>query len=178
MRSTFLRRWILAVTAGEATGFLIPAAAGGMVALTAAPTWTVYPVMIGAGACEGALLGLGQSLGFGPSVVPRAAWVTATAAGAAVAWSIGMLPSTLAGFDPGSPGALPEVFVGAVLLLVSIPTLQWLVCVGSCGGVFAGFQSMLEPGRQASSGLWLRRGSSTIRLQRHRCSRAMPWRAF
>ncbi len=127
MRTTFLGRWVLAVTAGEATGFMIPAAAGGILALAAAPAWLAYPVMIGAGACEGALLGLGQSVGFGPSVVPRRLWVAATAAGAAVAWSIGMLPSTIAGFDPANPWMLPGIVIGALLLLVSIPTLQWLV---------------------------------------------------
>jgi len=127
MSRTFLGRWVLAVTAGEAIGFMVPAAIGGMMALAAAPAWAVYPVMIAAGACEGALLGLGQSIGFGPLVVPRSLWVAATAAGAAVAWSIGMLPSTLSGFDASSPGTLPWIGIGAVLLLVSIPTLQWLV---------------------------------------------------
>ncbi|MDR6436744.1 hypothetical protein J2790_001865 [Paenarthrobacter nicotinovorans] len=115
MSRTFLGRWVLAVTAGEAIGFMVPAAIGGMMALAAAPAWAVYPVMIAAGACEGALLGLGQSIGFGPLVVPRSLWVAATAAGAAVAWSIGMLPSTLSGFDASSPGTLPWIGIGAGL---------------------------------------------------------------
>ena len=52
----------------------------------------------------------------------------ATAAGAALAWTIGMLPSTL-----GDPSALPPVVIGlglAVLgpmLLVSLGAAQWLV---------------------------------------------------
>ena len=127
MTGTFMRRWVFAVTAGETIGFMIPAAVGGVLALAAAPGFVVYPLMIAAGACEGALLGVGQSIGFGSSVVRRSSWVAATAAGAAVAWSIGMLPSTISGFNPGSPSALPWILVGAVLLLVSIPALQWLV---------------------------------------------------
>ncbi|GAA2845062.1 outer membrane lipoprotein SlyB [Paenarthrobacter ilicis] len=127
MRTAFIRRWMLAVTACEAVGFMIPAAVGGFLALAAVQGWGVYPVMVVAGACEGALLGLGQSIGFGPLVVPRPVWVAATAVGAAVAWAIGMLPSTIAGFDLGNLWITPEVVVGAVLLLVSIPTLQWLV---------------------------------------------------
>ncbi|MGO4189600.1 hypothetical protein [Pseudarthrobacter sp. TAF60_1] len=95
--------------------------------LVAAPASAVYPLMIAAGACEGILLGFGQWIGFGSSVVPRAAWLTATGTGAALAWSIGMLPSTLGGVDFGSPAALPLIIIGAVMLLVSIPTLQWLV---------------------------------------------------
>lgn len=127
MTGSFMRRWVLAVTAGETIGFMIPAAVGGVLALAAAPTYIVYPLMIGAGACEGALLGAGQSIGFGSSVVRRSSWIMATAGGAAVAWSIGMLPSTITGFDPSSPSALPWIVIGAVLLLVSIPVMQWLV---------------------------------------------------
>lgn len=82
--------------------------------------------MVLAGACEGCLLGLGQSVGFGPTV-PRARWILATTAGAAVAWSIGMLPSTLGGIDFASPGVLVLVAVLGSALLLSIPTLQWLV---------------------------------------------------
>ncbi|MCU1568889.1 MAG: hypothetical protein JWQ56_3826 [Pseudarthrobacter sp.] len=126
-RRAFLHRWVIAVTAGEAVGFMIPAAVGGVLAVAATPSFLVYPSMIVAGACEGALLGLGQSIGFGSSVVRRSSWVAATAAGAAVAWSIGMLPSTIIDFDPGSPSVVPWILAGAVLLLVSIPALQWLV---------------------------------------------------
>jgi hypothetical protein len=89
MTGTFMRRWVFAVTAGETIGFMIPAAVGGVLALAAAPGFVVYPLMIAAGACEGALLGVGQSIGFGSSVVRRSSWVATTAAGAAVAWSIG-----------------------------------------------------------------------------------------
>ncbi|QCO99677.1 hypothetical protein FCN77_20675 [Arthrobacter sp. 24S4-2] len=127
MRGSFMCRWVLAVTAGETIGFMIPAAVGGVLALSAAPGSVVYPMMIAAGACEGILLGVGQSIGFGSSAVRRSWWVTATAAGAAAAWSIGMLPSTVVGFDFGSPSALPWILIGGVLLLASIPTLQWLV---------------------------------------------------
>jgi hypothetical protein len=83
--------------------------------------------MIAAGACEGIFLGLGQSIGFGSFGIPRAAWITATGGGAAVAWSIGMLPSTIGGVDFASPSAVALMVVGAAVLLASIPTLQWLV---------------------------------------------------
>lgn len=63
----------------------------------------VYPIMIVEGACEGALLGLAQSVAFGRSFVPRSDWIRATAWGAAIAWSIGMLPSTLGGVDFSAP---------------------------------------------------------------------------
>lgn len=127
MNDGFWRRWMFSVTVGEAAGFAIPAATGGLLALAGAPVRAVYPSMILAGACEGVLLGLGQSVGFGRSVVPRSAWVLSTAVGAAIAWSIGMLPGTLGGVDFSNPFALPLVAVFGSILLLSIPTLQWLV---------------------------------------------------
>ena len=122
----FLRRWFVSVTLAEAAGFAIPATALGILALLAAPAGVVYPSMVLAGACEGCLLGFGQSVGFGPTG-PRARWILATTAGAAVAWSIGMLPSTLGGIDFASPGVLVLVAALGSALLLSIPTLQWLV---------------------------------------------------
>jgi hypothetical protein len=123
----FLPRWIIMVAAGEALGFLIPASMGAWLGLTGAPDTVVYPAMIAAGACEGALLGYGQWLGFGRGVVSRVPWIVATSAGAAVAWSLGMLPGIQGGLDISSPPTLALVTGGAMLLLVTIPSLQWLV---------------------------------------------------
>ncbi|MFJ5956443.1 heme-binding protein [Paenarthrobacter sp. NPDC092416] len=50
MQQQFLWRWVFAVTAGEAIGFVIPAAVGAGLALSAAPGSVVYPAMIVAGA--------------------------------------------------------------------------------------------------------------------------------
>ena len=123
----FLPRWIIMVAAGEALGFLIPASMGAWLGLIGAPDSVVYPAMIAAGACEGALLGYGQWLGFGRRVVSRVPWIVATSAGAAVAWSLGMLPGIQGGLDISSPPTLALVTGGAMLLLVITPSLQWLV---------------------------------------------------
>jgi hypothetical protein len=122
----FLRRWFVSVTLAEAAGFAIPAIVGGTLSVLAAPAGIVYPAMVLAGACEGCLLGFGQSIGFGPTV-PRARWIVMTAAGAATAWSIGMLPSSLGGIDFDSPWVIVLVAVLGCVLLLSIPTFQWLV---------------------------------------------------
>jgi hypothetical protein len=54
-----------------------------------------------AGAVEGAVLGTAQAdCLYGWGMLPvRHRWIAATCVGAAVAWSLGMLPSTLGGLN-------------------------------------------------------------------------------
>jgi hypothetical protein len=139
------------VTLAEAAGFAIPATVGGMLSLLAAPAGVVYPALVLAGACEGVLLGFGQSIGFG-SAVPRPAWMLATAAGAAAAWSIGMLPSSLGGIDFGSPWVIVLAAVLGCVLLLSIPTIQWLVLRRK--GLRTAFWIPVNAGAWAAGILW------------------------
>jgi hypothetical protein len=73
-----MQRRVLAVTGGETIGLMIPAAVGGLLRLATAPGFVVQPMVVGAGACEGALLWAGKSFGFGSSVVRRPSCVAAT----------------------------------------------------------------------------------------------------
>jgi hypothetical protein len=150
-QDVFLRRWFVSVTLAEAAGFAIPAIVGGILGLLAAPAGVVYPAMVLAGACEGVLLGFGQSIGFG-SAVPRSAWMLATAAGAAAAWSMGMLPSSLGGIDFGSPWVIALAAVLGCVLLLSIPTLQWLVLRRK--GLRTAFWIPVNAGAWAAGILW------------------------
>jgi hypothetical protein len=150
-RDRFLRRWIVSVTLAEAAGFAVPAMVGGILSLLAAPSGVVYPAMLVAGACEGVLLGLGQSIGFGPAI-PRAPWILATALGAAAAWSIGMLPSSLGGIDFASPWVIVLTVMLGSALLVSIPTLQWVVLRRR--GVRSAFWIPVNAGAWAAGVLW------------------------
>jgi hypothetical protein len=150
-RDPFLRRWLVSVTLAEAAGFAIPAIVGGILSLLAAPAGVVYPAMVLAGACEGVLLGFGQSIGFG-SAVPRSAWMLATAAGAAAAWSMGMLPSSLGGIDFGSPWVIVLAAMLGCVLLLSIPTLQWLVLRRK--GMRTAFWIPVNAGAWAAGILW------------------------
>lgn len=151
VRDRFLRRWVVSVTLAEAAGFAIPAMVGGLLGLLAAPAGVVYPAMVLAGACEGVLLGFGQSIGLGPAI-PRTPWILATAAGAAAAWSIGMLPSSLGGIDFGSPWVIVLTALLGFVLLLSIPTLQWLVLRGQ--GVRTAFWIPVNAGAWAAGILW------------------------
>ena len=120
----------MATTLGELLGFLIPVAA---VAAGAdhAPGPVPLLLMVLAGAGEGTVLGWAQSRVLRPLLpgLSMTAWTARTAAAAALAWLVGMAPSTLgAGFDDWSPGVRLAVGVpAAVLVLLSIGVAQWTV---------------------------------------------------
>lgn len=129
-------RWTAWMTAGEFVGFGIPAVAGavgvqlfpdsgGLGARIALATLLVI-----AGSLEGAVLGLAQAWALRrwlPNLSVRA-WAAATAGAAALAWAIGMLPSSV-----GDPTVLPLplLIAGAVVLgpvlLCSLGAAQWVV---------------------------------------------------
>jgi hypothetical protein len=127
MRAPLLR-WVLVVTLGEAVGFTVPAAVG--VAVTAASSEPVLSLvaMVLAGSVEGAILGTAQAdCLYRWGVLPvRRRWIVATSLGAAVAWSLGMLPSTLSGLH-WSAGTAVALGLGGLTLLASLPLAQYLV---------------------------------------------------
>ncbi|HEY6689134.1 MAG TPA: hypothetical protein VI094_23320 [Propionibacteriaceae bacterium] len=125
---TRLLRWVLMVTLGEAVGFTVPAAVG--IAVTSAPSGPVVSLlaMVLAGSVEGAVLGTAQAdCLYRWRVLPvRRRWIVATSLGAAIAWSLGMLPSTLGGLN-WSPWTAVAVGIGGLILLASLPLAQYLV---------------------------------------------------
>ncbi|MHC1557876.1 hypothetical protein ACR9E3_02910 [Actinomycetospora sp. C-140] len=125
---SLLARWIPVVTLAELAGFALPAVVG---VLTApAPASDAVPALVGAGVVEGMLLGAGQALVL-RRVLPRLSarrWIGATASGAALAYLLGLLPSTVSPVAATWPAAvlvLLAVPLG-VLLLASIGGAQWL----------------------------------------------------
>lgn len=122
----FTRRWIVRVAMAEAAGFAVAAVAGAALAFAAAPASVAFAVAIAAGAVEGLALGAGQYWAMSDRKPPRGAWVGATALAAAVAWALGMLPSTI-GVDFGDSVTWMLLGLGALVLLASIPVAQWLV---------------------------------------------------
>jgi deazaflavin-dependent oxidoreductase (nitroreductase family) len=125
------RRWVHATTLGELAGFAVPTAVWGAAAAAGlGDRATALPVIL-AGAGEGAVLGFAQSRALRielPAVRPRA-WIGATAGAAALAWAIGMAPSTFheALSSWPTPVLIALGAVGGVTLLVSIGVAQALV---------------------------------------------------
>jgi len=130
---SFIRRWIVTVSVAEALGFAVASGVALAVTFRGLDGAAAFVLPIAGGAIEGALLGTGQWLAMGRRRPLAIAWIGATAVGATIAWTLGMLPSTL-GADFSTPWALAVVGVGAIALLASIPVAQWLTLRSRVGG--------------------------------------------
>lgn len=143
----FYRRWIVAngwsEAAGLGTTFVIGRAlapwlehaTGAVVILLGAMAAVVLGTLL-----EGVLVGVAQEgvLRDRLASLHKRTWVLATAAGAALAWILGMIPSTFMALRPEAaaqspvtePGALVQYALAAALGLVAGPVLgvaQWTV---------------------------------------------------
>jgi hypothetical protein len=126
-RSRRVSRWVLTVTLGEAVGFTVAAMVGIRVTSASSGRLGTFVAVVLAGSLEGILLGTAQAdCLYRWAVLPtRRRWIVATSVGAAVAWSLGMLPSTI-----GLHLTLRTVImagVGGLLLLTSLPLAQYFV---------------------------------------------------
>jgi hypothetical protein len=122
-----LVRWVLLVTLAEAVGFTVPATVGIAVTASSSGAWVTFIAVVLAGAVEGAALGAAQAdCLYRWGVLPgRRRWVIATSIGAVVAWSIGMLRTTVE--LHWTAGTVVLVALGALRLLISLPLAQYFV---------------------------------------------------
>ncbi|MEW1811178.1 hypothetical protein AB0284_10750 [Pseudarthrobacter phenanthrenivorans] len=123
----YLAGWVGWVTLGESLGFLAPALAQ-FVAATFLPD-ALFGLLVVAGLAEGGILGWFQAriLRVRLPGLSTERWTVLTGLAAGVAWSVGMLPSTFAGWQDWPPAArIGAGTLAAVVLLGSIGTAQWL----------------------------------------------------
>ncbi|MDD7939596.1 hypothetical protein PHK61_14325 [Actinomycetospora lutea] len=123
-----LRAWIPVVALAELAGFALPAVVGVLTA--GAPTTVSLPLLVAAGAVEGAVLGAGQ-MAVMRRVLPAVSavrWVGATAVAAALAYLLALLPSAAAPVLATWPVPVVVVLVAvlAVLVLLVLGLAQWL----------------------------------------------------
>jgi hypothetical protein len=124
--TTLWRRWTVAATLGELVGFLVPAVVAASV--RDLDQITIVVALVAAGFVEGSALGFAQSAVM-REVVPgvrRRDWTVATGSAAALAWLLGMLPSSLVDRVPGAV-LWTVIVLAAPVLLASIGGAQWLV---------------------------------------------------
>jgi hypothetical protein len=123
-------RWTLATMAGELGGFAVPTLAYALVWMAGVSDRGAFPMLLMAGAMEGAILGGAQWIvvRWWVPAIRWQAWIGATTAGAALAWAIGLLPSAIGGLDTIAPSILVSgaVVLGLVFVL-SLGGAQWWV---------------------------------------------------
>ena len=125
------RRWVVATTCGELAGFAIPAIVGATAASADVGQSASMVLLVLAGVGEGTILGWAQSRMLRRELpeLRTGDWIRATAAGAAVAWTIGMLPSTFSRqlLELWPPLLVALGALAGVVLLATIGFAQWLV---------------------------------------------------
>lgn len=144
-RRAFYRRWILANGCAELVGLgstlgLGAAVATRMPGLDSSPSTILlaaFGAVLAGTLLEGVLLGASQAWALG-TVLPsfsRRRWIGATALGAGIAWTAGMLPSTIMSLvsAPQAQGAAPESFEPSLAL-----TLLLAAALGVVLGPFLG----------------------------------------
>jgi hypothetical protein len=117
------RRWVIANAVGELVGLGAVAMAGAALLQLFAATLTSFASLAGAGVmillgtCEGLIVGLAQWLVLRRPfpALSRRAWVLASALGALVAWTLGMLPSTLLDLGANAEAAAPAEISDALM---------------------------------------------------------------
>jgi MFS family permease len=134
---SLLGRWVAAFIGGEVVGFGLAAPLGALAGWASddasGASRTAIAILGGAlaGVIEGSAVGWAQwRVLRGPlPTIGRRAWIVATAAGAALAWAIGMSLGTLA--SPSDEPPFAVVVAGAAILGAALGALlgagQWLV---------------------------------------------------
>jgi len=101
-----------------------------LVATQNMPTVPEFALLVGSGSIEGTLLGAGQAIAMTRLQLPPRMlrnWPVVTSVAAAIAWSIGLLPSSIPHIPWSSPATWLVAAVLGSALLLSIPTAQYLL---------------------------------------------------
>ncbi len=119
-------RWLVAVTACEAVGYLAPSISGVLSAKAGLGAWPQAALLVAAGAFEGQLLGAGQARAF-PFAVRKARYATATSLAAAFVWACVMTAMLLGASDVPVAVFVVAAVIAGPLSLVAIGFAQWRV---------------------------------------------------
>jgi len=138
-RWKFWRNWVIANAAGELLGLGIAALVMLALSRTVPPNPTTAALLAGAlimvffGALEGAIVGYAQWIVLRRTLaVAKSSWILTTAIAAAVAWLLGLLPSSIVNVSPTTaPSLLVTLFlsmgVGAVSGVILAIGQTWIL---------------------------------------------------
>lgn len=119
-------RWVVAVTLGEAFGFLVPACAGLFAARAGLGEAAGAALVVAAGFVEGLALGVGQALAF-PLPVRGVRYAVLTSLAAGAVWACVMSVTVLAATTAVPPAVVVVAgVIAGVLGLVAIGAAQWV----------------------------------------------------
>lgn len=128
-RRRFFLPWLGWVALGEFAGFLVPMSAEALIVASGLGDLPGAGLLVVAGAGEGAILGAVQGWRLSRALpdLARGRFTGLTAAAAALAWALGMLPVVTVGLWIEWPVALTAVLglVVGLALLASIGVGQW-----------------------------------------------------
>lgn len=149
-------RWIAANALGELLGLgLIGLVVGGVASRSPSsiPSWVILPGVLLLGMLEGVLVGLCQGWVLREALphFRMAVWIRATAAGALLAWVLGVLPSTL--MDMGGASSTPQNAPAEPSQWV-----QWLLAAALgvvAGPILSGVQWFVLRRHVARAGWWI-----------------------
>ena len=117
---------MIANLVGELLGLGLVGAAGfGAIVVFGEPGSALHVMalallVIGVGAIEGAIVGFAQAVVLRRRLARLRSWVAATVAGAAAAWTLGMLPSTMMSLAEAAPPA-PAATSDLLQLVLAVP---------------------------------------------------------
>jgi hypothetical protein len=149
------RSWVVANALGELIGLGAAGAIGAMLAsIVGATSETgaslgVAGALIVLGTLEGLVVGLAQWLVLRRPFpgMRRRSWMLASAAGAFVAWALGMLPSTLADVGAAAGEAAPVAISDTMMYALA-------AAMGAVLGSILGFPQWLALRRHARRAIW------------------------
>jgi hypothetical protein len=147
-----------------------------LVATQNMPTVPEFALLVGSGSIEGTLLGAGQAIAMTRLQLPPRMlrnWPVVTSVAAAIAWSIGLLPSSIPHIPWSSPVQWLVAAIPGLGLIVNHPQRSTYCCGAPFSPPGAGSGSTSSPGRSASAGpsrprRWSMRVTAPI-ADRHLC---------
>ena len=126
-----------------------------LVATQNMPTVPEFALLVGSGSIEGTLLGAGQAIAMTRLQLPPRMlrnWPVVTSVAAAIAWSIGLLPSSIPHIPWSSPVPWLVAAIPGLGLVVNHPQRSTYCCGAPFSPPGAGSGSTSSPGRSASAG--------------------------